>query len=199
MKKHGLSILGLVVAIVAVGLAVYAIQLAKTAQRWAISELLVEEHNSLHTPVYDEERSAYGFVTVYDISISNISGPAVMLNHVAKSQQGSGFLAFLRGEEVVSLDTEATAFISPWSSSQIQADPKRLKELMDQDMEQAEEVNLSLKPGETKIIHVGVVLQPYDETHSPLANMALTSFELAFDNGKSYTFRRGFPIYPIQK
>ncbi len=199
MKKQTLSLIALIVAIVALGIALYAVMAAQKAQQWAVSELVVEEHNSLHTPIYDEERSAYGFVTIYDISISNVSGPLVTLKKVAKAESGSGFLAFLRGEEVVHLDVETKAFISKWSSSQIQADPKKLKELTTEDMGDAQVLDLTLNPGETKIIHVGVALEPYDEQNQPLANMVLTSFELQFDNGKSYTFRRGFPIYPLQQ
>jgi hypothetical protein len=65
-------------------------------------------------------------------------------------------------------------------------------------MGEGQELNLAVEPGETKIVHVGIMMQPYGVDKDALASLALVSYELEFDNGKSYIFQRGFPIFPIK-
>lgn len=198
MKSHALNVVIGIIAIAALVVGIMALQQAKSARELALSEISIEEMNSLSTPVLNEETNAYSYLTLYDISIANMSGPSVTLQAVKKATSGAGFLAMLKGQDVVSVQVHAKAFISEKSSSAIKADPRLLKTIGQTDMGEDEELDLTIDPGETKIIHIGIALEPYDANKEALANMALVSFELAFTNGKNYSFQRGFPIYPIK-
>ena len=70
---------------------------------------------------------------------------------------------------------------------------------MQKDMGEARRIELFIPSGESKTIRPGIALQPYDDSNRPLANVILVSFRLRFSNGKTYIFRRGFPIQPIRQ
>ena len=195
------SLLGVLVVLAAAALVVgvIALKTAKNAQQLALSEFVVDEVNSLSTPVLDENSGGYSFLTMYDISIANMSGPALTLTSVQKAHSGGGFLTLLSGEDVVDDDVEERAFVSDKNIAAIKANPGLLKGLLKSDMGESYSTAVAIEPGETKILHVGVVLNPYSDDGEPVAKVALASWQLNFDNGKTFVFRRGFPIYPIQK
>jgi len=197
MKSNAFVIVVGIISIAALILGFLAMNQAKTAKELALSEINIEEVNSLNTPVLNEETNTYSFLTLYDISVANMSGPAVTLVSLKKASQGAGFLTLLKGQDVVAIDVKEKAFLSEKSSSAIKADPRLLKSIGNEDMGDGVKVNVAIAPGETKVIHIGISLDSYDADKELLANMALVSFELEFDNGKSYFFQRGFPIYPI--
>ncbi|MBN1482324.1 hypothetical protein EH223_09015 [candidate division KSB1 bacterium] len=200
MKVNALLLL--LIAILAIGALVVsfvALNRAQSARELALSEIIVEEANSMSTPVYHEETNKYGYLTLYDISIANMSGPALKLDRVAKTTSGVGFLSLLKGPDLVNAQVNAKAFISEKGSAAIKNEPRLLKSIGLEDMGDAVEVGMTIAPGETKVIHLGLTLEPYTADMRAVANMALVSFELLFDNGKSYIFQRGFPIYPLQQ
>lgn len=198
MKSNVFTIVVGIIAVAALVVGITALNQANTAQDLALSDIVIEEVNSLSTPILSEETNDYSFLTLYDISVANMSGPRVTLKSVKKSTTGAGFLTLLKGTEVVTVQVNERTFTSEQSSSAIKADPRLLKTIGKQDMEDGEEVNLTIEPGETKIVHVGIILEPYSADKDAQVNMALVSYELEFDNGKSYIFQRGFPIYPIK-
>jgi len=199
MKSRGFILFIAVVAIAALVVGLLALNAAGNARQLALSEVAVEEVNSLNTPVFDEASGAYKFLALYDISIANMSGPAVTLTHIKKVQSGGGFLTLLKGEEVVSADVQEKAIVSEQSSAAVQANPKLLKSLLSDNAGDDYAANMKIEPGETKLIHLGVLMHPFTDAGTSLANVALASWKLEFSNGKTYVFRRGFPIYPIQK
>lgn len=200
MKAHILLLLGVaILAIAAMVVGVVALHQAKIARALALSEIVVEEVNAISTPVYHEETNKYSYLTLYDISIANMSGPPIKLVRVAKATSGAGFLSLLKGPDLVNAHVNAKAFQSDKGSAAIRNEPRLLKSIGIEDMGHAAEVGMTIAPGETKVIHVGLTLEPYAADMTAVANMALVSFELLFDNGKSYVFQRGFPIYPIQQ
>ncbi len=198
MKSNALTIVVGLVAVVALVIGFVALNQAKTAQLLALSEIVVDEVNSLTTPILSEETNTYSFLAMYDISITNMSGPTVTLTSVKKSTTGAGFLALLDGENIVTVKVNEKAFMCEYGSSAIKANPRLLKTIAQQDMGDEAAANLTMNSGETKVLHVGVILEPYSAENQTLARMALVSFELEFDNGKSFIFQRGFPIYPVK-
>ncbi len=78
-----------------------------------------------------------------------------------------------------------------------QENPRLLKELWDRDLDSAAALNLRLEPGAGKSIRYGILLIPYGDGGELLAEMALVSLRLDFDNGRSHIFRRGYPIPPL--
>ena len=199
MKSNALTVLVGLIALAGLIIGLVALQRTAVVRELALSEIVVEEANSLSSPVFREESNRYSYLALYDISIANMSGPAVTLERVKKSRAGVGFLAMLKENDIISLNAKEKAFISEQGSAAIKNNPRLLKTIGQQDMGDSSEVNLKIAPGETKVIHVGLTLEPYDTERQALANMGLVSFELEFSNGKRYVFQRGFPIYPIRQ
>jgi hypothetical protein len=112
MKSNVTTVVVGVIAVAALVIGVLALNQARTAQELALSEIIIEEVNSLSTPVLSEETNEYSFLTLYDISIANMSGPGVTLKSVKKSRTGAGFLVLLRGKDVVTTNINAKAFTS---------------------------------------------------------------------------------------
>jgi hypothetical protein len=196
--NKSVTILSVVLAAAALLLAIFALVQIKSVRQLALSELVIEEHDSLSAPVFDEEKQTFSFVTLFDISITNHSGPAVTLTSVQKIPSSKQFLTLLKNEEIVNADVQTRAFPLESSSAEVQANPRMLKTLMSQDMGESANFNVSVAPGATKIFHLGVALSPYNVEKQAVATAALCSFELKFDNGKTYIFRRAFPITPLQ-
>jgi hypothetical protein len=199
MKSNALILLVGLIALAGLVVGLVALQRTTIVRELALSEIVVEEANSLSSPVFHEESNTYSYLALYDISIANMSGPAVTLERVKKSRAGAGFLTLLKEKDIVSFETQEKAFISEQGSAAIKSNPRLLKAIGQQDMGEASDVNLQIAPGETKVIHVGLTLEPYGAEMRALANMGLVSFELEFNNGKRYVFQRGFPIYPIRQ
>ncbi|MBN1465852.1 hypothetical protein JXA02_08835, partial [candidate division KSB1 bacterium] len=128
----------------------------------------------------------------------NMSGPRLTLLRVKKATTGVGFLAMLNGQDVVSLDLDEKAFVSDATITAVKNEPRLLKTVGQQDMGESTSVNIVIEPGETKVLHLGLKLNPYDANLQPLAHVGLVAWEFEFDNGKSYFFQRGFPIYPVK-
>ncbi len=196
-QKTFLGWLAMAVAVAALIVGLMAWLQASKARNLALSELEIEERDALSTPLLDQESGEYGYVSIYDISITNVSGPAVTLKEISKLRDNANFVVTLRGEKVVTPQTDPSAFLPDVSINEIEQNPKLLREMIKEDIGDAAEVDMHIKPGQTKSVRVGVFLKPYDEEKQPVANVVLTSFRLEFENGKSYVFRRGFPVLPI--
>lgn len=193
-----LNIITLTLALAGVVVGLVALQTANNARNLALSEVVVEEVNALTTPVFDEESNTFAYLAIYDISVANMSGSAVHLISVEPATTAGGFLTLLKGEEVVSADVKERAFVGADGVSAVKANPALIKKLMKGGAEEAFQ-SRTLELGESAVVHLGLLLHPYDDAGQPAANLALASWQLTFDNGKTYIFRRGFPLYPVTK
>jgi len=197
-KMKSLIVITMVIALSSFIMAGAAFYQAQQAKSVALSDLIVEEQETLSLPILDQSTKSYGYISIYELAISNNSGPDVILTHVEKVTSGFDFIVPLKSEEIVNVDLDPVAFISDASIAEIRNNPRLLKDLMKNDMGDKADVGLKIKAGGSKKIVIGVAVQPYDAKNSMLANFVLTSFSLKFDNGKTHIFRRGFPIMPIQ-
>ena len=196
-QKSFLGWLAMAVAVAALIVGLMAWLQASKARNLALSELEIEERDALSTPLLDQESGEYGYVSIYDLSVTNVSGPPVTLERISKLQDNANFVVTLQGNQVVSPEMDPTAFLPDVSINEIEENPKLLREMIKEDIGEAAALEIKIKPGQTKSVRVGVFLKPYDDAKQPLAKVVLTSFRLEFDNGKSYVFRRGFPVLPI--
>lgn len=192
------SVYFMLVGVVALALAVLALYNAQVAKNLALSEITLEERSPLLTPVYNEEKGTYTFLAIYEVSLTNTSGPAVTLTSISKEMSGAGFLVPLNGEEVAGTVLDYKAFIVNSTLTEIMANPKLLKSIVEKDMGESCAMNLPLAPGASKSVRFGVSVNAYDSAGGPVAQVVLLSYRLSFDNGKSLIFRRGFPIQPLQ-
>lgn len=193
-----LTVVILIIAVAGLVLAIVALNKAKEAKQLAISEVQIEETGSLITPVLDQEKNnAWSYLALYEIQISNLGGPSVTLENIAKHDEETGFLVLLKDQQVL-LDTiEYRSIVCDRSLAEIRANPGVLKNLFNSDMGGSANVNLIIDPGESKTLRFGVRAFPYNEENKPIADMLLLSYRLRFDTGKHYIFRRAFPIRPV--
>lgn len=199
MKSNRLVIFLFFLSCVTLVISVIAMVQSKKALQIALSEVVIEEKNSLFSPVFDEDSGTYGYIALFDVSIANLSGPVAILENVTKLTSGSGFIALLKGNDVVNSDVALNAFICEKSSNEIKANPGLLKNISSKDFGEKADIQMTINPGETKIIHVGLYLHPYSDDNKAIADMALVSFQFNFRRGKQYVFRRGFPIFSLQE
>lgn len=197
-KSAKQNLVPIIVAVIALLVATIALFIAQDVKQLALSEITVEEQNSLTTPVFDQQTNSWGFVALYELNISNQSGPQVILQTVAKAEGGSGFIVPLNGQTVLDIPLKSTAFVFQNSISEIKTNPRLLKDLSQNDMGQKTAVDIVLENGESKAVRFGLSLKAYDKSKTPYAQVVLVSFKLLFSNGKTYTFRRGFPIPPLK-
>ena len=196
-QKSFLGWLAMAVAVAALIVGLMTWLQASKARNLALSELEIQERDALSTPLLDQGSGDYGYVSIYDISITNVSGPAITLEEISKLKDNANFVVTLSGEKVVTPKTNPSAFLPDVSINEIEQNPKLLREMIKEDIGESAAVSIKIEPGQTKSVRVGVYLEPYDAEKQPVANVVLTSFRLEFDNGKSYVFRRGFPVLPI--
>ncbi len=192
-----ISLVALLVATVALFTAKQIRQDVQQVRQVALSEIEVTERNSLITPILDEESKRYRYLAIYEVGVTNLGGPDIVINELGKLTTGAGFIVLLKGDEVVSANPKYKAFLVEPTLQEIGANPKLLKTIMEKDMGEFTKLDLPLPFGSTKTLRFGVVLDAYDEANTPLANVLLLSYQLKFGNGKSYLFRRGFPIQPL--
>jgi hypothetical protein len=193
------SIFFMLIGLIALAVAVMALFSARTAQQLALSEVTLEERSPLLTPVFNEGTNTWSYLAIYDVNITNVSGPEVKLTSISKENSGTGFLVPLKGEEVLNTPLPYKAFMVEPTLSQIMADPKLLKTIVEQDMGQSVSLNVDLPPGASKSVRFGVSIAAYDNSNQPIAQVVLLSYRFQFDNGKSLLFRRGFPVQPLGK
>ena len=187
----------MLIALVALALAVVALYSAHDARKLALSEITVEERVPLLTPIFNEETGTWSYIALYDVNITNMCGPDIILTSISKETTGGGFLVPLKGEEIISCPMTYKAFVVEPSFKEIMANPRLLKTLFHNDMGESAAVDLHLAAGATKSVRFGVSLDAYDSAKQPLAQVVLVSFRLLFNNGKSYLFRRGVPVQPL--
>jgi len=187
------------ISLFALIVATIALFIAKETKQLALSEITVEDRNSLVTPVFDQELGQWSYLAIWELSVTNQSGPPISLKSIEKVKEGSGFLVPLLKQEIVSKNIPYKSFLCDHSITEIRSNPKILKEVASKDMGEEAKVNLPISPGESKTIRLGITLKPYGDNNRPLASVILVSYKLQFSNGKSYVFRRGFPIQPIKQ
>ncbi|NOY59920.1 MAG: hypothetical protein GXO75_13470 [Calditrichaeota bacterium] len=186
-----ISLLALIVAAV-------ALYNAGIARQIALSQISVEERNSLATPVFDQQKGTWSYLAIYEVSVNNLGGPDITLDNVSKVSEGAGFLVLLRGQEIVNSALNYKAFLVKPTIGEIRANPKLIKTVAQTDIGAVIPLNLLIKNGESKTIRLGVLLDAYDKENKPIARVVLLSYRFNFSNGKSYLFRRGFPIQPLK-
>jgi hypothetical protein len=192
------SVFFMLVGVIALALAVVALYNAQVAKNLALSEVTLEERSPLLTPVFNEESGTWSYLAIYEVSLTNTSGPAITLASISKETSGAGFLVPLKGEEVVGTLLKYKAFMVEPTLPDIMANPKLLKSIVGNDMGESKVMNLPLAPGVSKSVRFGVSIDAYDSANQPVAQVVLLSFRFLFDNGKTLIFRRGFPIQPLK-
>ncbi len=197
-NSRNVVVLGVLLSVVAIALSVIALVNANSAKNLALSEITVEEQNSLTTPVFDQASQSWSFIALYELNVTNQSGPDAVIEQLGKLSDGSGFIVPLKGRDILDDKIEHNAFLFKNPISEIQANPRLLKDVTNNDMGENADIAVSLENGASKAVRFGVSLKAYDNENEPLAQVVLVSFKLMFDNGKTYTFRRGFPIPPIK-
>jgi hypothetical protein len=185
-------------SVIAIALSAIALFNANSAKKLALSEITVEEQNSLTTPVFDQSSQSWSFIALYELNVTNQSGPAATIEQLAKVNEGSGFIVPLKGQEILGNKIEHSAFLFNNPIAEIQANPRLLKDVTKNDIGESAQIAVHLENGSSKAVRFGVSLKAYNEENEPLAQVVLVSFKLIFDSGKTYTFRRGFPIPPIK-
>ena len=193
-KPKILFTISIVGAFIAVICSIFALVKARQAQQIALSEIVVEERNSLITPVYDEKEGAWSYLAIFELGVSNVSGPPIELEKIRKMDSQAGFIIPLKGSDYVDADLQEKAFVLDAGIGDIRQEPEQLKSIIDQDMGPETAPNIVLDRGESKTLRLGLSLKPYDSARQRTADMVLVSFQLLFSNGKSYVFRRGFPV-----
>ena len=187
---EAISIVALIVAVLAL---LYSI---KTRQD-ALSEVSVEERNSLTSPVLDEKTGNWSFVAIFEMSFTNEGTRNVTVERIAKSVEGAGFLVPLKQGEILNKDIDYSTYLVEPTIKAIRANPRLLRSIKQNVMSEDTKLDLTIKPGETKILRLGVTLAPYDSEHRNLADMVLFSYKMKFSNGKWRIFRRGAAIPPV--
>ncbi|MBD3376404.1 hypothetical protein GF406_15320 [candidate division KSB1 bacterium] len=191
-----LAIIAVCLALIALGLSIFILTFIEDIKKIALSEISVEEHNSLITPVFDQASEQMNFVAIYELGVSNLSGPDIVLETIEKADD-LDFIVGLKGPDVVNIDLKGKAFLVEPALGEIQSNPRLLTNLHQNPIAEKADVNTALQAGKSKKLRVGFYLSPYQDQES-LVNMALVSFKLTFSNGKTSYFRRGFPIQPLQ-
>lgn len=188
----------LLISLFALLIAVMALYRANTAQQLALSDLSIEESNALITPLYDESDGSWTYLAVYEISVSNLSGPPVQWISIAPAQDAGGLLKGLKNGGIVSPALSYQAFICAPTLADLQADPKLIRGLAEKPITGTTPLNYTLAAGENRTLRVGVMVQAFDAQQIALADMVLLSLDLSFDHQRRYTFRRGFPVQPVK-
>lgn len=185
-------------SVIAIVLSTVSLFNAQSAKKLALSEITVEEQNSLTTPVFDKGSQSWSFIALYELNVTNQSGPDAKIEKLSKVSDGSGFIVPLKDQEILENHINHNAFLFNNPIAEIKANPRLLKDITKSDMGENAQIAIHLANGESKAVRFGVSLKAYNKDNEPLAQVVLVSFKLYFDNGKTYTFRRGFPIPPIK-
>lgn len=188
------SLAVLLIALFALLVAAVALYQARTAKELALSDLTVEENNSLITPLYDQETGAWSYLAIYDIAVTNLSGPTLQWLYVQQNQKGGGFLVGVKNGELTAPSLAFTAFHCEPTLAEIQANPKLIRDLVKKEFTHPLMFNYALHAGESKSVRLGVMVQAFDQQQRPLVDTVLLSFGLTFDHDRQYTFRRAFPV-----
>ena len=181
----------------AILIAAWAGWTAYQAQISARSSIEVMEHNTLTTPVFDEGDKKWGFLAIYELSLTNTGSYDVTLESVDKVKDGSGFLIFLNQGQISSLKIEHGEFIVKPTIAEIKHDPKLLKSLGERELRNSTPINLKIEKGKSKFIRLGIMCSPYKPSKELMVDSALLSLQLVFSHGKSEFFRRAFRIVPL--
>ncbi|MDZ7316217.1 MAG: hypothetical protein ONB24_08860 [candidate division KSB1 bacterium] len=192
MKKTGF--VPLLIAVASLVLSAFALLQSFQAKSLAQSEIAVEEENYLALPTFDEESSSLQYLVLFDLSVTNHSGPPVKIAEILPANQGL-YASFLDGEEIASADIPVKAFSAPFTIAEFKKNPRLLKEAKLKDLKGEK---LHIAAGESKVLHLGLLFSPYNPEKKRLVSTALCSFQIVFDNGKSFWFRRAVPVYPIE-
>ncbi|MBN1996398.1 hypothetical protein JW935_02515 [candidate division KSB1 bacterium] len=196
--KSIISNFALFVIVAAFVVAVWGFLTARNAMQLALSEITIEERSPLMTPVYDQATEKWSFLVVYEVNVTNMSGPSVKISSLGKASTGGGFLIPLKGKDFADSKLDYSAFLVEPSLVDIRANPRLLKTITEKTIQETAPLDIELPPGESRTIRFGVSMSAYDQERNPLADMVLLSFRLYFSNGKSSIFRRGVPIQPLK-
>ncbi|MBN2412073.1 hypothetical protein JXQ31_10315 [candidate division KSB1 bacterium] len=188
------SVLLIIVVAATLVISLLALNLANRAYRLALSDIQIEERNTLMTPVFDQETEQWSFLAIYEIGLTNQGPDRVVLNEIARVTDGMGFLVPLKGSDIVDKSPDYKAFMVEPTLAEIRTNPKLIKTISANDLGESRSLMLGLDSGQTKAIRFGVLVNAYDEAKVPIAQMILLSFRLKFDNGRIKIFRRGFPV-----
>ena len=187
----------LVLAILAIALGFFALNKANQAYHLALTDIELEERNTLMTPVYDEGQGTWAYLAIIEVGITNQGPDPLTLASMSKMDDDAGFLVPLSGSKIVDKSFDYQAFVVQPGIMEIQTNPKLIKELSKTPMGASATMDLVIGSGQTKAVRFGVLMNVYDAEKMPLAQMVLLSMRFNFDNGKLRVFRRGIPVSPL--
>ena len=110
-NSRNVVVLGVLLSVLAIALSVIALVNANSAKNLALSEITVEEQNSLATPVFDQSSQSWSFIALYELNVTNQSGPNVVIEQLVKLSDGSGFIVPLKGQNIIDKKIEHN---TPW-------------------------------------------------------------------------------------
>lgn len=192
MKIKSILLSGFVAA--ALVLSLMSLNRSNKAYKLALSDVQIEERNTLMTPVFDQETEQWSFLAIYEIGLTNQGPDKVVLTEIAKVTDGMGFLVPLKGSDIVDKSPDYKAFLVDPTLTDIRTNPKLIKTISANDMGDMQTLKLELASGQTRSVRFGVLVNAYDANKAPIAQMILLSFRLKFDDGRIKIFRRGFPV-----
>ncbi len=197
--KNSLSApyLTLLIALAALVVAVIALVTAKGAKEMALSEVTIEEGETVTLPLFDEEQNRFSFLVLVELHISNQGGPAVELLQLSRNLADAGFLIGLKNQEIQSGDLKPQFYAIEQPFSELQANPRLLKDVLKQSPVQDIPIRHTLESGQSRTVRYAVHFFPYDDGKRTLADLVLISTRLTFANGAIRMMRHGYPILPL--
>lgn len=187
----------LLIALVALVVAVIALVTAKGAREIALSEVTVEEGETVTLPLFDEEQERFSFLVLVELHITNQGGPAVEVLQLSRNTSDAGFLVGLKNQEIQSGDLKPQFHAIEQPFSELQANPRLLKEALRQNPLHDIPIRHMLESGQSKTVRYAVHFFPYDDGKQNLADLVLISTRLTFANGAIRMMRHGYPILPL--
>ena len=191
-------LLALLASSISLIVALVALKTARQTKTIALSQYQVEEKNSLATPVFDQETNSWAFLTIFEISIANVSDIRLRLLDISPTSDATGFILPLKAQDVVTQNIDYQAFLIEPDVNQLFANPRLLKEMKKVAIQQSSLLPLSIDGGQTKVLRIGILADIYKNPAELNTDMLLYTFKFVFDNGKNFIFRRAMPVPPVK-
>ena len=185
-----------VMSILAIVISLFAFYYSRKAYQYTTTIVTLEEHNSLLSPVYDENNGKWSYVAIYELSLMNEGMKKVVINRIAKVSEGSGFFVALKDGKIINQGIQHSSYIVEPTISEIRTNPKLLSSI-DQDFGDSKQISIIIKPGETKLVRIGTSISAYDSEKQNLADMVLLSYEIRLATGQRRLFRQAVRIITL--
>src|SRR4030067_382949 len=92
-------LIALMASCISLIVALVALKTSLATKTIALSQYQIEEKNSLATPVFDQETNSWAFLTIFEISIANVSDIRLRLLDISPTSDATGFILPLTDHE----------------------------------------------------------------------------------------------------